>query len=90
MNRGKGLRRRREPDEDDPYRPLSAEEKELVEHDLDEQSRYDETPAAATPGSPVNVDDVFGLDLPLSEGDRELVQREVDEQSRDDMPGTGS
>ena len=59
-----------------------------MEHDVDEQLRYGETPSAATPGSPVNADDVYGLELPLSEGERELVQREVDEQSGHDAPGT--
>jgi hypothetical protein len=78
MNLGK---RRRKSAENDPYRPLSREEKELVEHDVDEQLRYGQAPNTATPGSPINVDDVYGLELPLSEGERELVQREVDEQS---------
>jgi hypothetical protein len=88
MNLGKRLGRRRKPDEDDEYRPLSEEEKELVEHDVGERSRYGEAPATATPGSPINVDDLYGLDLPLSEGERELVQRDVDEQSGHDAPGT--
>ena len=80
-------KRHRKPAESDPYRPLSEEEKELVEHDVDEQSRYGEAAATATPGSPVNIDDVYGLELPLSEGERELVQHDVDEQSGDDAPG---
>ncbi len=36
-----------------------------MDHDVSEQSRYGEVPGAATPGSPVNVDDVHGLELPL-------------------------
>jgi hypothetical protein len=86
MGLGKQLRRGR-PDESDPYRPLSEQEEELVEHDLDEQLKYGEAASAAPPGSPVNVDDVYGLELPLSEGERELVRREVNEQSSPDAPG---
>jgi len=70
---------RRKVDEGDVYRPLSEEEKEFVEHDVHEQSKYDEAPGSATPESPINVDDVHGLDLPLSEEQRQLAQREVDE-----------
>jgi hypothetical protein len=90
MNLAKWLQGRRKPDEDDLYRPLSEQENELVEHDVQERSGYDEAPAEATPESPVNVVDVSGLDLPLSEGERELVQYEVDEQSGRDTPGTAT
>ena len=71
--------RRRKADEGDVYRPLSEEEKEFVEHDVHEQSKYDEAPGSATPESPINVDDVHGLEIPLTQEQRELAQREVDE-----------
>jgi hypothetical protein len=81
------LWRRRKSDDDDPFRPLSEQEKQFVEQDVREQSTYGVSAASAPPDAPVNADDVTGLDLPLTEGEREVAQREVDEQlGHDERP----
>ena len=74
------FRRWRKSKDDDPFRPLSEQEQELVEHDVAEQSAYGEPARDATPDSPVNADDVSGLDLPLTPGEREVAQQDVDDE----------
>ena len=78
-------------DESDPFGPLSEEEKEFVEQDVEERSeRYDGVPAGALPDAPINADHVEGLDLPpLTPGEQAIVQHDVDEQLGQDAPVTG-
>jgi hypothetical protein len=77
---------RRKQDDDDTFRLLSEEEKEFVQHDVHEQSKYEEAPAEATPDAPINTEDVSGLEIGLTDVERAVAQREVDEQLGHDVP----
>jgi hypothetical protein len=90
----KWFRRGRKDDEIDLYRPLSEQEKALVEHDID-RPKGSQAPADATPDAPVNVEDVEGLDIPpLSPGQRAVVQHDLDAAhdapTADDEPRPGT
>jgi hypothetical protein len=77
--------------DDDLFRPLSEQEQDMVERDVDEQRAYGEAAIDAAPDSPVNAGDVSGLDLPLSAGEREIAQHDLDaakESNEDELPRT--